>query len=133
MLPQSQQHQIPAMSVTYTTAHGNPESLTHWARPGIEPASSWYQLASLLLCHNQDSELTLLFYKCGRAKRLEYSLSLAMYLLVPSQKILIQNTGQAHFYILTKTLKYNSTDILQGKGFYFLFCLVFKSKFKNVI
>ena len=24
-----------------TTAHGNAEYLTHWARPGIEPASSW--------------------------------------------------------------------------------------------
>ena len=25
----------------YTTAHGNAGSLTHGARPGIEPASSW--------------------------------------------------------------------------------------------
>ena len=24
-----------------TTAHGNTRSLTHWARPGIKPASSW--------------------------------------------------------------------------------------------
>ena len=27
--------------VTYTTAQGNTGSLTHWAGPGIEPASSW--------------------------------------------------------------------------------------------
>ena len=27
--------------MTYPTAHGNVGSLTHWARPGIEPASSW--------------------------------------------------------------------------------------------
>ena len=26
---------------TYTTAHGNAKSLTHWARPRIEPVSSW--------------------------------------------------------------------------------------------
>ena len=26
---------------TYTTAHGNTASLTHWARPGTEPTSSW--------------------------------------------------------------------------------------------
>ena len=26
---------------TYTTAHGNAGFLTHWARPGMEPASSW--------------------------------------------------------------------------------------------
>ena len=29
--------QLPA----YTTAHSNARSLTLWARPGIEPASSW--------------------------------------------------------------------------------------------
>ena len=39
--PQPLQHQIQAMSATYTTAHGNAGSSTHWARPGIEPASSW--------------------------------------------------------------------------------------------
>ena len=38
---QPQQRWIQAMSVTYTTAHGNTRSLIHWARPGIEPASSW--------------------------------------------------------------------------------------------
>ena len=30
-----------AASATYATAHGNTGSLTHWAGPGIEPASSW--------------------------------------------------------------------------------------------
>ena len=34
--------QIGAVAATYnTTAHGNAESLTHWARPGIKPQSSW--------------------------------------------------------------------------------------------
>ena len=37
--PQTRQHQIQAASVTYTTAHGNAVYLTHWARPGIKPAS----------------------------------------------------------------------------------------------
>ena len=27
---------------TYTTAHGNAGSLTHWVRPGIKPATSWF-------------------------------------------------------------------------------------------
>ena len=27
---------------TYTTAHGNTRSLTHWVRPGIEPTTSWF-------------------------------------------------------------------------------------------
>ena len=30
-----------AESATYTTAHGNIGSSTHWVRPGIEPASEW--------------------------------------------------------------------------------------------
>ena len=32
---------IRATSVTCTTAQGNAGSLTHWARPGMGPASSW--------------------------------------------------------------------------------------------
>ena len=39
--PQPQPCQIQATSVTYTIAHGNAWSLTHWAGPGIEPGSSW--------------------------------------------------------------------------------------------
>ena len=34
------QHRIQAVSATYTTAHGNARSLTHWARPGIKPVFS---------------------------------------------------------------------------------------------
>ena len=35
------QRWIQATSLTYTTAHGNARCLTHRARPGIEPTSSW--------------------------------------------------------------------------------------------
>ena len=35
-------HHSHTRSVTYTTAHGNAGSLTHWTRPGIEPATSWF-------------------------------------------------------------------------------------------
>ena len=40
--PQPQQLRIRAASVTYTTAHGSTSSLTHWARPRIEPATLWF-------------------------------------------------------------------------------------------
>ena len=33
--------QIWATCATYTIAHGNSRSLTHWTGPGIEPATSW--------------------------------------------------------------------------------------------
>ena len=39
--PQLQKHQIQATSATYTTAHYNTGSLTHWVRPGTEPIASW--------------------------------------------------------------------------------------------
>ena len=39
--PQPQQLQIRAASVIYTTALGSAGSLTHWARSGIKPMSSW--------------------------------------------------------------------------------------------
>ena len=39
--PQPQQHQIWAVSETYTTAYDNTGSLMHWARPGIKLTSSW--------------------------------------------------------------------------------------------
>ena len=34
--------QIWATSATNTTTQGNTGSLTHWARPGIKPAASWF-------------------------------------------------------------------------------------------
>ena len=37
-----------ARSVTYTTVHGNAGSLTHWARPGIEPTCLWILVGLLI-------------------------------------------------------------------------------------
>ena len=39
-MPQSLQYQIWATFETYTAAYSNRGSLTHWARPGIKPATS---------------------------------------------------------------------------------------------
>ena len=47
--PEPQQCWVQAMSLTYTTVHGNAGSLTHWTRPGIEPTSSW-MLAGFINC-----------------------------------------------------------------------------------
>ena len=44
---QPQQCEIQAMSVTYTTAHSNARSLTHWERPGSEHTSSWIPVGFL--------------------------------------------------------------------------------------
>ena len=52
------------LSVTCITAHGNTRSLIHWARPVIEPTSSW-----LLLSHNANISSIQLF-ECLRAQLL---------------------------------------------------------------
>lgn len=55
-MPQPQQCGIRAASAIYTTAHGNTRSLTHWVRPGMEPASSRTLCQVLnLLSHNESS------------------------------------------------------------------------------
>ena len=71
-VPQPQpQHEIWAESVTYTTTHGNARSLTHRARPGIEPVSScilvrfvstepWWELPKYFIFYFSSS-MSLLF------------------------------------------------------------------------
>ena len=48
-MPEPQQLRIWAMSAAYITAHSNTSSLTHWARPGIEPASSWILVLFIII------------------------------------------------------------------------------------
>ena len=44
--------------VTYTTAHGNAGSSTHWVRPGIEPAPPWI-LVRFVTCWATTGSLSL--------------------------------------------------------------------------
>ena len=53
--PYLQRDGVWATSVTYTTAHSTAGSLTHWGRPGIEPASSWMLARLFPLSHNGNS------------------------------------------------------------------------------
>ena len=59
--PQSQQHQIWAESVTYTTTHGNAGFLTHWAEPGIEPAFLWILVGFVTTEPQQERHGSILF------------------------------------------------------------------------
>ena len=47
--------QIRATAAILHHSHSNAGSQTHWARPGIEPGSSWILVSSLLLSHNSNS------------------------------------------------------------------------------
>jgi len=49
-MPEPQQRWIRVGSATYTTAHGNAGSLTHWARAGTEPTTSWFLVGFVNHC-----------------------------------------------------------------------------------
>ena len=51
-----------------TTAHGNTGSLTHWARPGIEPVSSWILVRFISAAPQQELLLKVLLHAVGAAK-----------------------------------------------------------------
>ena len=98
-IPQPKQHGIWDTSVTYTTAHGDAESLTHWMRPGIEPISS----GSLLLSHNGDSPHTYftprnLYTICMQYHAILYTTWEQLFLK-------IQRTGNRHMYEIYMTIK----------------------------
>ena len=53
--------QIRAAAATLCPSHSNARSLPHWARPGIEPVSSWILLGYLLLRHNRNFQTVPVF------------------------------------------------------------------------
>ena len=59
--PEPQQRGIRAASATYTTAHGNAGSLTHWARPGIELSTSWFLVRFINHCAMTGTPITAIF------------------------------------------------------------------------
>ena len=46
-----------ASSVTYTTAHVNTRSLTHWVGPSVEPATSWILVRFVTVTNKPQGEL----------------------------------------------------------------------------
>ena len=78
--------------MTYTIAHGNAVSLTHWVRPGIEPETSWC-LAGFIFAAPR-WELLILFL-------LEYS-----WFIVLCQFLLYSIVTRSYIYIYTYTYTY---------------------------
>ena len=61
---QPQQRGIWATSLTCAVTWGNARSLTHWARPGIEPASSWILVGLVTAAPQWNLPLLCYFYYC---------------------------------------------------------------------
>ena len=62
-MPELQQRHIQAASSTYTTAHGDARILTHWARPGIKPSTSWFLVGFVNHCTMMGTPNNILFVK----------------------------------------------------------------------
>ena len=74
--PQPSQHWIQVASATYTTAYSNVGSLTHWARPGIEPTTSHRDNTRTLTCWGTRELPLCLFIFLFRATPAVYGSSL---------------------------------------------------------
>ena len=61
--PLPQQHEIQAKSATYTATHGNTRSLTHWARPGIEPTTSWFLVGFVSAVPRRELQIGIWFFR----------------------------------------------------------------------
>ena len=71
-----------ATSVTYTRAHSNAGFLTHWARPGIEPATSRFLVGFVSAAPQQE---LLLRSSCSTSPELSTPLLLKPSLCIPSR------------------------------------------------
>ena len=71
------------MSVTYTAAHGNAGSLTHWARPRMEPATSWFLVGFVNHCAMTgapDRHFNILFFPTPTREMSWYLVTRGLYL-----------------------------------------------------
>ena len=71
-LHHSHSNTVWAASAAHTTAHGNARSLTHWARPEIEPVSSWILIEFLTAVPRWELQIVA-FYDIGIYSKCIYS------------------------------------------------------------
>ena len=94
------------MSVTYTTAHSNPGTLMHCARPGFEPTSSCILVGRNPLSHNGNSLFTHGLYQSKAVIICSYTITINMQCLlyiVSIQKMLtaiVAAVSKKEFYYM---------------------------------
>ena len=85
--------------MTYTTPHVNAGSPSHWAKPGIKPASSWILVRLFPLLRNRNSTFPFLYYlpswsiprdhvHMGRTSLLIHSKFNSLHLLTPNSQFI---------------------------------------------
>ena len=104
--PQPQQRRIRAASAPYTTAHHNTRSLTHWTRPRIEHATSWFLVRFVNRWATMGTPLSELFKNLHQflfMKHLFLPLRFFMLLFNEIGWVIGQIPGSRHFRHLTQT------------------------------
>ena len=89
-----------AASANYTAADGNARSLTHWARPGMEPASSWI-LVRFVTCWATRETPNSIIFKCSGA----HSHSLIIVQKWRFDEIVASRRTDQEFFKITNVLK----------------------------
>ena len=103
-MPQMQQCQIRATSVNYTRAHSNAGSLTYWARPGIEPASSWITVRFVTAEPSQE----LLLILSLNENKTDAIPSLNIINTLEHSPIITRTSFAVHTYVFTTSPAFNS-------------------------
>ena len=90
--PQPQELGIRGVSVTYTTAHGNTRSLTHWARPGVKTTTQWFLVGFISTVRQQKLQCDIilkLLHNCFITQWIYYIYSCTMIITIQFYRISI--------------------------------------------
>ena len=126
---QRQQCQIQAELVAFITACSNARSLTHWAKPGIEPAFSWTLFWVLNpLSHNGNYFLLFVSLANCSVCKCEWTQTSFFYSRAFQQLILSPRTVMAHTEISTRWLSLQAVSYFHSgqkiKSFPFLLFVI---------
>ena len=100
LTPEPWQRGIRDASATYTTAHGNTGSLSHWARPWIEPATSWFLVGLVSTAPGQ--ELPKIFVYNNNFLLIRFSFTKLEHILDCKEILKLQKFEIMHSMFLTQ-------------------------------
>ena len=114
-MPQAQQCQIQASSEAYTTVQGNARSLTHWVRPRIKPATSWFLLGFVSAAPQQELQSVSILYVSSFVSYFIFSLFLSFFFFFfrasPQHREVPIGDGESELQLLAYTTATATWDL----------------------